>query len=239
MPSVAASAAISVVLRAKLKARIGDVEIEMLGHLVPVDHRADRERDLGGAAQRIALAGDGRLDAGEIALGGGEQVFALAGALGGEIGIAADHQTLAGEIGCGDAGHVALVEQRELQRAALQQRLDRRRAQRGDPVQAGRFDVLGDARLGDHAAIADQHHMLEAEALLELLDLRRQRHRIGGVAVEHLDGDRAAVGRRRAGRRRSAACPSCRRGCSRAWRAGSSVLPCSSTRRRRAPACRW
>ena len=55
------------------------------------------------------------------------------------------------------------------------------------------FDVLGDARLGDHAAVADQHHMAEAEALLELVDLRRQRHRIAGVAVEHLDGDRATV----------------------------------------------
>ena len=87
----------------------------MLGHLVLVEHRADRERDLGGAAQRIALAGDGGLNAGEIALGGGEQVFALAGALGGEIGVAADHQPLAGKIGSGDAGHVALVEQRELQ----------------------------------------------------------------------------------------------------------------------------
>ena len=166
----------------------------MLGHLVLVDHRADRERDLGGAAQRIALAGDGGLDAGEIALGGGEQVFPLAGALGGEIGVAADHQPLAGEIGCGDAGHVALVEQRELQGAAFQQRLDRRRAQRGDPVQAGGLDVVGDARLGDHAAIADQDDMVEVKALLELLDLCRQRHRIGGVAVEDLDGNRAAVG---------------------------------------------
>ena len=55
-------------------------------------------------------------------------------------------------------------------------------------------DVLGDARLGDHAAVADQDHMVEVEALLELLDLGRQGHRIGGVAVKHLDGDRAAVG---------------------------------------------
>jgi hypothetical protein len=32
------------------------------------------------------------------------------------------------------------------------------------------------------------------EALLQLVDLRRQRHRIGGVAFEHLDRYRAALG---------------------------------------------
>src|SRR5689334_3269737 len=36
--------------------------------------------------------------------------------------------------------------------------------------------------------------MVELEALLELFDLRRQRHRIAGVAVEHLDRDGAAIG---------------------------------------------
>ena len=76
----------------------------------------------------IALARDRGLDAGEVALGGGEQVLALAGALGGEIGVAADDQAFAGEVGCGDAGHVALIEQRQLQGAARQQLLDRRRA---------------------------------------------------------------------------------------------------------------
>ncbi len=37
--------------------------------------------------------------------------------------------------------------------------------------------------------------MVQLEALLELLDLCRQRHRIGGVAVKHLDGNRTAIGR--------------------------------------------
>jgi hypothetical protein len=35
--------------------------------------------------------------------------------------------------------------------------------------------------------------MIKVEALLELVDLARQRHRIGGIAVKHLDGDRAAA----------------------------------------------
>ncbi len=138
MPSVAASAAISAVLRAKPKLWSVMVKIEVLAHLVLLDHGADRERDFGGAAQRIALARDGGLDAGEVAFGGRQQFLALAGALGGEIGVAADNQPLAGEVGAGDAGHVALVEQRELQGAALDQLLDRRGAQRGDPVKPGR-----------------------------------------------------------------------------------------------------
>jgi hypothetical protein len=113
---------------------------------------------------------------GEITLGSGEQFFALAGAFGGEIGVAADHQPLAGELGGGDAGHVALVEQRKLQGAALQERLDRRCAQ------------------GYHAAVADHHHMLEVKALFEFVDLAGQGHRIDGVPVEHFDSDWAAVG---------------------------------------------
>jgi hypothetical protein len=74
--------------------------------------------------QRITLAFDSVFDAGEILLGRGQQLFMLAAALGGEIGIAADHQPLAGEVGGGDGGHVARVEQRELQGAAVQQVLD-------------------------------------------------------------------------------------------------------------------
>ena len=61
------------------------------------------------------------LDRGKITLGGGEKVFALAGALGGEIGVAADRQALAGEVGRCDGGHIALIEQRELQHAAFHQ----------------------------------------------------------------------------------------------------------------------
>jgi hypothetical protein len=68
-----------------------------------------------------------------------------------------------------------------LQGAAVEQRLDRRGAQRGDPVQAGGLDVLGDARLGDHAAVADQHDMAEAEAMFEFLNLPRERRRIAGT----------------------------------------------------------
>jgi hypothetical protein len=43
-----------------------------------------------------------------------------------------------------------------------------------------RFKVLGDARLDDHAAVADQHDVIEVEAPLQLLDPWRQDLRIAG-----------------------------------------------------------
>jgi hypothetical protein len=98
MPSRAASAAISAVLRAKPKPGVGDVEGEVLGHFVLVEHSTDGEADFGRAAQRLALAGNGRGDARQVALGGAEQILALAGALGGKRAVAADDEALTREI---------------------------------------------------------------------------------------------------------------------------------------------
>jgi hypothetical protein len=165
----------------------------VLGHLVPVDDGADLEGNRGLAAQRIAGAGDRGRDGGEMAFGGGQKVQPLAGALAGEIGIAADDEALARIIGRRDGRDVALIEQRHLQGPILDERPDGRRAQRRDPVEAGRSDVGVEARLGDHPAVANQHHVLEREAALDLVDLRGERARVGGVALEHFDRHRAAV----------------------------------------------
>lgn len=88
-----------------------------------------------------------------------------------------------------------LVEQRHLQRPTFGQRPDGGGAQRRDPIEAGRLELLVYAGLGDHAAIADQHDMLQGEALLELGDVNGERLGIAGVAFEHLDRDRTAVRR--------------------------------------------
>jgi hypothetical protein len=143
----------------------------VLGHLVLVEHGADLEADFGFAAQRLALAGHGGGDAGGVALGGGEQILALAGALASERAVAADDQPLAGELGGGDAGHVAVIKQRHLQGAAVEQCLDCRGAQGGDPVETGRLEIPADPRLGDHAAVANQDDMVETKALLQLGNL--------------------------------------------------------------------
>ena len=142
-------------------------------------------------------APDLRFDAEQLAFGRGQQIFALARAFGGKFAIAADDQPLAWEqVGSADLGEIAIVEQRQLQRPVLgRQRLDRRCAQAGNPIQTRWLEVIADARRGDHSAISDQHHAADPEAILELLDLRAQRGRIGRVAVEDLDRNRQPLSR--------------------------------------------
>ena len=80
-----------------------------------------------------------------------------------------------------------------LQRPAFSRELlDCGRPQCSDPIQTGRPQCLLDPRAGQQSAVAHHHHALQLEALLQLVDLCRQRHRIGGVAFEHLDRNRAA-----------------------------------------------
>src|SRR5258705_474075 len=100
------------------------------------------------------------------------------------------------EVRAFDLGEIALVEQRELQGTALGgELLDRRRSQRGDPVEPGRYEFVFDASLRDHPAVADHDDTLEPEAVLELGDLAAERRRIAGIAFEHLDRDRTSLGR--------------------------------------------
>src|ERR1700747_3181224 len=85
-----------------------------------------------------------------------------------EPAVAADDEPLARELGRSDAGHIAVIKQRHLQGAAVEQCFDCRGAQGGNPVEPGRFDVLGDPLLGDHPPVTDQDDMVESEALLQL-----------------------------------------------------------------------
>ena len=86
-------------LAGEAESRIGDVEIKMLAHLVPVEHFTDCQRNLSRAPQRIALAADRGFDAAQITPGGNQQILTFAGAFGGEISVAADNQPLAGKSG--------------------------------------------------------------------------------------------------------------------------------------------
>jgi len=48
MPSSRASASICSVLALERQIRVGDGDVEVLGHFIMIDHRTDRECDLGG-----------------------------------------------------------------------------------------------------------------------------------------------------------------------------------------------
>ena len=173
---------------------VGDVEVEVFGHFVAVDHLADPQCDLVLAAQRAARSDGGSGDGGELFFGGGQQVLAFAGPLFGQGGVAAAHQPFAGIVRGGDLGEVVFVEQGQLQRLGLNEGFDLRGAQRSDPVQLGGAQLIADARRGDHAAVPDQADAGQPETLFELVHLHRQGFRVGGVAVEHLDGHRRPGG---------------------------------------------
>ena len=89
-----------------------------------------------------------------------------------------------------DFGQVDVVEHRALHRATAHQRAERRRAQRRDPIEPRRCDLLTDARFGEHPAVADEHHAFQGEAPAQLVNLRSHGAGVGGVALEDLDGDR-------------------------------------------------
>jgi hypothetical protein len=180
----------------KAERHVGDADLEMLGHVTPSQHGADRLADRRGAVQRTARPLHARCNARELLLGGRQQLGAFAGPLFGQQRVLAHHQALAGIVGAGDLGHVAIIEQRGLQRPAVScELLDRWRPQCRDPIQTGRPQRLLDPRAGQHPAVAHHHYALQVEALLQLVDLRRQGQRIGGVAFKHLDCNRATLGR--------------------------------------------
>jgi hypothetical protein len=144
---------------------VGDADVEMLGHMAPSQHRADRLADRRGAVQRTARPLHAGCNAREILLGGGQQLRAFAGPLFGQQRVLAHDQAFAWIVGTGDLGHVAVIKQRGLQRPARGgQLLDRRSPQRGDPIEPRRAQRLFDARAGQHAAVADHHHALQLEA---------------------------------------------------------------------------
>ena len=183
-------------LRAQAQAGVGDRQREVLGHVEALDDAAHAQRDGLLAAQRVACALRGRGDLGQIGLGGRQQLQPLARTLLGQQRVAAHHQPLVGEVLARELQQVALVEQRGLEGSVLGRQLrDLRRAQGADPVHALGLEHLLDARRGQHAAVAHPGDALDAEALLELGHLRGHRGRVGGVALEHLHRDRAALGR--------------------------------------------
>src|SRR5580693_2793053 len=87
------------------------------------------------AAPRTARPPHAGRNACEVFLGRGQQFRTFAGPLFGQQRVLADHQAFARIVGAGDLGHVAVIEQRGLQRPALgRELLDRGSPQCGDPI---------------------------------------------------------------------------------------------------------
>ena len=107
---------------------VGDGEREVLGHLVFADDGADLEADLVLATQRHSDTAHGVLDGNEITLGCRQEILAFAVAGDSEIGVAADDEAFVRIVRGGDAGEIALVEQRELESAGIEQGADLRGA---------------------------------------------------------------------------------------------------------------
>ena len=105
----------------------------------------------------------------------------------------------------GDLEQVLFIEQAELDGALFDQGLDLESTQCGDEVELGRDDVVFEAGLGEHSPVAHETDLRDGETLFQLFHLGGHRLRIAGVALEHLDRDRAPPLCWRAAHRRSAA----------------------------------
>ena len=170
------------------QAGVGDGAVKVLAHLVFADDLADRFADSAGTGQ--PACGNAGNDRGEQFLGGGEQFVAFAGAFDGQERVAAGDQPLAGVVGVGDLGEVVCVEQAHLQRPVVGGEFgDLRGAERGDPVETcsrlAQFAQRGDAGGGDHAAVTDQHQVVQGEGVAHRGHDLGERGRVGGVAGKH------------------------------------------------------
>ena len=113
-----------------------------------------------------------------------EKTLALLGPSLGEIRVATGHQSLTGKVRVYQLEQVALVEEPHLNRTASDKLLDRLGTKRSDPIDTLDLPQHAHPLFGDHPAVAHQHKPFNAEHLSDLLDLRLQRLRIAGVALE-------------------------------------------------------
>jgi hypothetical protein len=147
---------------------VRDLDVEVLSHLVAVEHPPGAPPDLSGIAE--PSGGDGDDDLCEVGRDRPEQRLALSGPSGGEEGVLAGHEALAFVVGVCDLAEVLLVEQRGRDRTVSQERVDLRSPQRRHPSEAAGFFECRDTRRGDHAPVADEDDPAEPEARLGRLD---------------------------------------------------------------------
>ena len=176
---------------------VGDGDIEVLLDLLAVGVPSDAAVD--GVFPAEAAGSDGGGDVLEELFGVAEEGFAFSGALLAESGVETDEEALAGEVGAGDLGDGVGEEFSGAQGWGLvgfrlEELADPLGVQGGDPVEAGGLEILADPGGGEHAAVADEGHLFDAEPAADRSDLCGDGGGVGGVAGEDLDRHRTAVG---------------------------------------------
>src|SRR3984957_7067871 len=73
---------------------VGNLDVEVLGHLLSIEDRTDRHADLGGALEARVLSGDLLLHPGQLAFGSDQEIVTLARPLDWKRPIAAHDQPL-------------------------------------------------------------------------------------------------------------------------------------------------
>ena len=126
--------------------------LEVLGHLALAKHSASLQADYVSAQQRRAPALYAGFDPGEIRLGGGKQLQALAG-------------RARRPAPCCGRRSAARRDSRARQSPPCPVRRRRRAA-------TGPGEIFADPCLGNHTPVAHQNHAGQAEAFLQLLNLR-------------------------------------------------------------------
>ncbi len=136
----------------------GDVEVEVLLHLLPVDDLADGEADAGLAREGSALDACGDLR--ERHLRGFEQFLPDPVTVSGQPGVAAGDEALAGEVGMVpdlEQGLLVAGLLEAVEPALSGERAERLALEGGDPVDAVALAQGLDGGVDDHAAVPDHH----------------------------------------------------------------------------------
>ena len=176
--------------------------MEVFLDLAAVGLATDPSVDPSAAAPGCAGSAQGLGDGLEDRLGGLQQRFPLARPLLPQARVETHQQAFARKLRADDLGDLVrdqcLWTQRgrgtPIGRLLPQQLADVGGFQRRDPVQSGRLQFLTDPGRGDHAPVPHQSHPADPEPILDLGNLRPQRHRIPPVARKRLHRHRAALG---------------------------------------------
>src|SRR4030088_3065494 len=163
----------------------------MLGHLVLVDDLTDLYANV--VLSRKTPGLHPGYDLFEILLGRLKHVLTLMSAQLRELWVPACDETLAREVGMGELEQVAFIEEIGLDMLVIDQHLDCATLECSNPIDAVGLADLLDCPLRDHAAVADDHHLLDTKVLSQPLHLRQEGLAIAGIAIMHADRNRAAA----------------------------------------------